>query len=72
MNSRLTDEELREPNVTLVIPENRDWQIPKAIMDEMRLFGGVYQGGNMIISVPAYRYRYWLSLAKQLQGVATL
>lgn len=62
--TKLTDEELREPNVTLVIPENRSWQIPKAVMEELRLFGGRYHNGNWIVSVPAYRYRYWLNLAQ--------
>jgi hypothetical protein len=60
--SKITDEELREPDVTLVIPEGRYWRLPKAIMDELRLFGGYTKDGNVIVTVPAYRYRSWLAM----------
>ena len=63
---RLTPAELSEPDVTLVIPEDRDWQIPKAIMDELRLFGGRMVDGNWVVTVPAYRYRDWLAMGKRL------
>lgn len=62
---KLTDAELREPDVTLVIPEGRYWRLPKIIMDDLRLYGGRFQDGNVVVKVPAYMYRQWTHLLQQ-------
>lgn len=66
MNRNLTDAELSEPYVTLIIPENRTWEIPKHIVDELRLYIGRYDNaGNMVYKVPAYLYREWTNALTQ-------
>jgi len=64
----LTEEELREPNVTLVIPEGRYWRLPKVIMDDLRLYGGRVKDGCVVVSVPAYLYREWVNLLPLPKG----
>jgi hypothetical protein len=62
-NGKLSDAELREPHVTLVIPEARYWQLPKVITEVLRLYIGRYdKKGNMVYEVPAYLYREWTHL----------
>jgi hypothetical protein len=63
--TKLTEAELREPNVTLVIPEGRYWRLPKVIMDDLRLYVGYAKDGNIIVSVPAYLYRRWTQLLSE-------
>jgi hypothetical protein len=59
----LTAEELRLPDVTLVIPEDRDWEIPKRITEVLRLYVGRYdKKGNVVYKIPGYLYQEWTSL----------
>jgi hypothetical protein len=63
---KLTDAELREPYVTLEIPENKMDALPKHIFDVLRLYTGKYEDGKVIYTIPAYLYREWTHQLTQL------
>jgi hypothetical protein len=57
---KLTDEELREPDVTLTIhPDALALKVSKTLEDTLRLYAETRTDdkGSLVFSIPAYRYR---------------
>ncbi len=63
MSQRLTPEELREPDVTLVIPYAKWDALPQAVRDTLRYWIGKDTGTAYVYTVPAYRVREFEAIA---------
>ena len=57
--TRLTDEELTEPDVVLEVPYERWDRLPARVTDWLRLFvkEDRYLDGLYVVRLPGYRYR---------------
>ena len=62
--TRLTQEELSEPDVTLVMTHAQFDALPRTVYELLRLFIGHDDGRRITYTVPAYRYREMESIAK--------
>lgn len=61
--TRLTQEELSEPDVTLVMTHAQFDALPRDVYELLRFFGGRDDGRRIICTVPAYRYREMVVMA---------
>ena len=62
--TRLTQEELSEPDVTLVMTYAQYDALPRDVYELLRLFRCRVVGRRITYTVPAYRYREMESMAK--------
>ena len=59
MSRRLTDEELREPDVTFQILYPKFEDLPDEVRKHLELYLPQERGGALIYTVPAYLAREW-------------
>ena len=67
---RLTDDELREPDVTLIIPYSKAAMVPREVWETLKYFIGKDTGKAYIFTVPAYRAREFLEYGRRLTDKA--
>lgn len=54
---RLTQQELSEPDVTLVMTHAQYDNLPKEVYEYLRLYLGYDNGRRIVYKIPAYLYR---------------
>jgi len=64
---RLTDEELAEADVTLVMTRAQYDALPAAVYEQLRLYVGRDDGRRITYRVPAYLYREMEAMAARRQ-----
>ena len=65
MSRRLTEQELSEPDVTLIIPPSKWAELPEEVRLTLSYFSGHWEGANRVYVVPAYRMREFEQMAAQ-------
>lgn len=64
--TRLTQKELSEPDVKLVMTRAQFDTLPREVYELLRLFRGHDDGRYITYTVPAYRYREMEAMAEVL------
>ena len=65
MSRRLTEQELSEPDVTLIIPPSKWAALPEEVRLTLHYFADRGDGVNRVFVVPAYRVREFEQMAAQ-------